>query len=165
MGSGPIAFFYCDIDDAKEELVKARKETKLEELDLIPFPMGDIFESRVQQKCMIIPGKKALSAAGAPEGSNPLGQQIPLFGCMKIMQETQDGEKVLPLFMDFDEAQDAMEMALQMDGGDSAGFEVVGLSMERAIEQLSGNTEGEAPAYQFIPPSTSLKHIEETLAN
>lgn len=165
LGSGPVACFYCDVNDAKEELAKAITETKLEGLDIIPFPMGDIYESRVQQKCMIIPGKKALTAAGAPEGSNPIGQQVPLFGCMQIMQESQDGKKVLPLFMDFDEAQDAMELALKMDGGDATGFEVVGLSMERAVEQLAsvGETE-EVPAYQFIPTASSLKHIEENLA-
>ena len=165
MGNGPIACFYCDVNDAKEELAKARTETKLEGLDIIPFPMGDIYETRVQQKCMIIPGRKALTAAGAPEGSNPIGQQVPLFGCMQIMQETEDGRKVLPLFMDFDEAQDAMEMALKMDGGDATNFEVVGLSMERAVEQLASAGElEEKPAYQFIPPASSLKHIEDALS-
>lgn len=42
--SSDVAFtvpcFYCDVDDAQEELRKARENTGLSNLDLIPFPMG-----------------------------------------------------------------------------------------------------------------------------
>jgi hypothetical protein len=35
-----VPCFYCDVDDAQEELRKARENTGLSNLDLIPFPMG-----------------------------------------------------------------------------------------------------------------------------
>jgi hypothetical protein len=156
-------FFYCDVEAAKTELAKASAETKLGGLlDIVPFPLGDVFEMSAQGRAVVIPSQAAIDAAGAPPGTNPIGQTIPLFACMEIMQERDDGVAVLPLFMVLEEAQAAMKMALEIDGGDPSDFEVVGLSLNRAVEMLA--TVPETPAFHFIPPASSIEHIRAYLS-
>jgi hypothetical protein len=156
-------FFYVDIDDALEELQKAKDSTGLEGLDLVPYPMGQAFQLWASDQAVIVPNKQAILQAGAPQGTNPVGQQVPLFACMDIMQETEDGRGVLPLFMVLEDANVAMEQALEADGGDKSDFEVVSLSLSRAVEMLA--TVPETPAFQFIPPSSSVKYIQEYLSS
>jgi hypothetical protein len=155
-------FFYVDIDDALEELQKAKDNTGLEGLDLVPYPMGQAFQLWASDQAVIVPSKESVLQAGAPPGSNPIGQQVPLFACMDICQETEDGRGVLPLFMVLEEANFAMEQALKADGGNMDDFEVVSLSLSRAVEMLA--TVPESPAFQFIPPSSSVKYIQEYLS-
>jgi hypothetical protein len=156
-------FFYVDVDDALEELQKAKDSTGLEGLDLVPYPMGQAFQLWATDKAVIVPNKQAILQAGAPQGTDPVGQQVPLFACMDIMQETPDGRGVLPLFMLLEDANLAMEQALEADGGSPDDFEVVSLSLGRAVEMLA--TVPDTPAFQFIPPSSSVKYIQEYLSN
>jgi hypothetical protein len=156
-------FFYIDIDDALEELQKAKDSTGLEGLDLVPYPMGQAFQLWASDQAIIVPNKEAILQAGAPEGTDPIGQQVPLFACMDIMQETEDGRSLLPLFMVLEDANLAMEQALEADGGTKEDFEVVSLSLSRAVEMLA--TVPETPAFQFIPPSSSVKYIQEYLSS
>lgn len=158
----PAPFFYCDVEAAKIELAKASAATKLGgTLDIVPFPLGDVFEMSTKGKAVIIPSQGAIDAAGAPPGTNPIGQTIPLFACMDIMQEGEDGVAVLPIFMVLEEAQAAMRMALEIDGGDPSDFEVVGLSLNRAVELLA--TVPDTPSFHFIPPASSVEHIRAYL--
>jgi hypothetical protein len=156
----PVAFFYTDVDAAKEELAKARKETNDLNLDLVPYPLGDVFQMAGEGKAVVIPGQKAIVLAGAPEGTDPLGQQVPLFCCMEIMQEDENGAAMLPMFMVKAEAQEAMEEAVKLDGGqmgDVESFEVVSMSLNQAVQLLA--TVPDTPAFQFIPPASSVEHI------
>jgi hypothetical protein len=165
MGDGKeftVPFFYCDVDDALEELRKAKENTKLEQLDLIPFPLGKAFEMWAKDQAVIIPNKEAIVQAGAPPNTNPIGQQVPLFACMEIMQENESGQGVLPLFMSLDGANAAVEQAVEMDGGKAEDLEVVSLSLQRAIELLA--TVPETPAFQFMAPLKSYAYIEEYLS-
>lgn len=155
-------FFYVDVDDALEELQKAKDSTGLEGLDLVPYPMGQAFQLWTTAKAVIVPSKQAILQAGAPQGTDPIGQQVPLFACMDIMQEAADGRGVLPLFMLLEDANLAMEQALELDGGSPEEFEVISLSLGRAVEMLA--TVPDTPAFQFIPPSTSVKYIQEYLS-
>ena len=157
-----LPFFYCDIEDAKTELEKARADTNVDGLDLIPYPLGKAFQMWANDKAVVVPSKSAIMAAGAPPNANPIGQQVPLFACMDIMQEMEDGTAVLPLFLDLDEANAAMDQALEVDGGSSDDFEVVSLSLPRAVELLA--TVPETPAFQFMPPMASVKYIQEYLS-
>jgi hypothetical protein len=154
-------FFYVDIDDALAELQSAKDSTELEGLDLVPFPMGQAFQLWASDQAIIVPSKQAILEAGAPPDTNPVGQQVPLFACMDIIQETDDGKNVLPLFMLLEDANFAMEQAVQADGGDAKDFEVVSLSLGRAVEMLA--TVPDTPAFQFVPPSSSVKYIQEYL--
>jgi len=164
-----VPFFFCDVDDAQAELEKAKSNTDMEGLGLIPFPLGKAFEMWANDKAVIVPGSEAIKQAGAPPGSNPIGQEVPLFACMDIMQEVppgpdgKGGGPCLPMFMVLEEANAAMEEALSMDGGNADDFEVVSLSLPRAVELLA--TVPETPAFNFIPPAKSIQHIEEYLSN
>eukprot|EP00545_Synedropsis_sp_CCMP1620_P007688 CAMPEP_0119014606 /NCGR_PEP_ID=MMETSP1176-20130426/10041_1 /TAXON_ID=265551 /ORGANISM="Synedropsis recta cf, Strain CCMP1620" /LENGTH=219 /DNA_ID=CAMNT_0006967809 /DNA_START=109 /DNA_END=768 /DNA_ORIENTATION=+ len=158
-----VPFFYCDIEDAKEELEKAKEGTGLgDDVGIIPFPLGKAFQMWAQDKAVIVPNKEAILQAGAPPGSNPIGQQVPLFACMDIMQANEDGGGVLPLFMVLEEANDALASALKMDGGDIDEFEIISLSLQKAVQLLA--TVPETPAFQFMAPEKSLKYINEYLS-
>merc|ERR1712192_40644 len=109
-------------------------------------------------KAVIIPSEDAIVRAGAPPGTNPLGQQIPLFACMDIMQTKNDGKTpALPLFMSYDEALDATEEAVKSDAGGSNldDFEIACMSLERAVELLAttvmseDNSQETGPSFQF----------------
>jgi hypothetical protein len=119
-----------------------------------------------KDEAIIIPNKKAIVQAGAPPNTNPLGQEVPLFACMDIMRSsTEDGTggNVLPLFMDLDDANAAIQQAVQLDGGNVEELEVVSLSLNRAVELLA--TVPETPAFQFIAPEKSFRYIQKYLTN
>lgn len=158
-----LAFFFCDVEGAKVELAKAKKETSIEGLDIVPYPLGEVFQLASENQAIIIPSAESLAAAGAPAEVDPIGQQIPLFACMEIMQQLEDGTAVLPLFFKLEEAQAALKMALEADGGDASDFEITGLSLEQAVESLA--TVPETPAFQFITPAASIEHIEKYLSD
>lgn len=158
-----LAFFFCDVEAAKVELAKAKEETSIEGLDIVPYPLGEVFQMASENEAIIIPSAESLAAAGAPAEVSPIGQQIPLFACMEIMQELEDGTAVLPLFFNLEEAQTALGMAIKADGGDVSDFEISGLSLEKAVEALA--TVPETPAFQFITPANSIEHIEKYLSD
>ncbi|CAB9497003.1 expressed unknown protein [Seminavis robusta] len=160
-----MPFFYCDVKAAQEELVKAKADLPADKslgLGIIPFPLGNAFELMASNQAAVIPSADSLEAAGAPKGVNPLGQQIPLFCCMDIMQESPNtGKPVLPIFMVHKEAKEAMEQAVAVDGGE--GFEIVSLSLPRAVEMLASNED--APSFHFLPPRDSIDYIQNYLEN
>jgi hypothetical protein len=163
-----VPCFYCDVDDAQEELRKARENTGLTNLDLIPFPMGKAFMMWSKDEAIIIPNKRAIVQAGAPPNTNPMGQEVPLFACMDIMRASEEGEggkkkNVLPLFMDLDDANAAVQQAVELDGGNVDDLEVVSLSLNRAVELLA--TVPETPAFQFIAPEKSFQYIQRYLTS
>ena len=162
-----MPFFYCHVQAAEAELSKARAELPddvASKLGIIPFPLGQAFELMAQNQAAIIPSAAALEKAGAPAGTNPLGQQVPLFCCMDIMQaRPSDGQPVLPIFMEYDQAHAAMKEALEADGGDPKDFEVVSLSLPRAVELLATNED--APSFHFLPSPDSIEYIQTYLDN
>jgi hypothetical protein len=160
MGGGPIAFFFCDINAAKEELEKAKTETKLDGLNLLPFPLGEVFEMGAKQMAAIIPSTKALEAAGAPQGLNPMGQQVPLFGCMEIAATQPDGTTMTPLFFTYEEAENAMNMALKEAGGGDAKFEVTVMPLVKSVQTMATNSE---KSFIFEAPEDSLNYLRSTM--
>lgn len=161
-----VPFFYCDVDDAKAELEKAKEGSGVDGLDIIPFPLRKAFELWARDDAVIVPSKMAIVQAGAPPGTNPIGQQVPLFTCMDIMQTNEDGSGgMLPMFMVLDEAQTALSEAVKADGGKVEDFEVVSLSLSRAVELLATVSDNpETPGFQFIGPKKSFKYIAEYLS-
>lgn len=158
-----LAFFFCDVGAAKVELEKAKRETSIQGLDIVPYPLGEVFEMASENQAIIIPSAKSLADAGVPSEVDPVGQGVPLFACMEIMQELEDGTAVLPLFFKLEEAQAALSMAIQADGGNPKDFEISGLSLEKAVETLA--TVPDTPAFQFITPASSIEHIENYLSD
>eukprot|EP00526_Cylindrotheca_closterium_P017935 CAMPEP_0113630164 /NCGR_PEP_ID=MMETSP0017_2-20120614/15668_1 /TAXON_ID=2856 /ORGANISM="Cylindrotheca closterium" /LENGTH=303 /DNA_ID=CAMNT_0000540609 /DNA_START=50 /DNA_END=961 /DNA_ORIENTATION=+ /assembly_acc=CAM_ASM_000147 len=179
-----VPFFYTDVEDAKTELKKAKETTAnkdvADEMDLIPFPLGSAFQMWSKDQAVIVPSGKAVQQAGAPPGTNPIGQSVPLFACMEIMQEmevpddtdTADSKEegktkmvpVLPLFMVLEECNAAVDQAVEMDGGKADQFEVVSLSLTRAVEQLASQASG-FPGFQLIPPQASIEYINNYLSS
>lgn len=162
-----VPFFYCEVADALVELEKAKNNTEIanaDNMDIVPFALGQAFELWCKDEAVIVPSKQAILQAGAPPGTNPVGQQVPMFACMEIMEEAEDGSGRLPLFMALDDANEAVQQAVDVgeDQVKREEFEVVCLSLSGAIEQLA--TIPETPAFHFIPASSSIRYIEEYLS-
>ena len=107
----------------------------------------------------IVPGAGALEAAGAPKDINPVGQQVPLFGCMEIQADQPDGISKTPLFFTYGEAEAAMQMAVQAAGGDQK-FEITVMPLVKAVQNMA--TDGEK-AYLFEAPEASLVYLQSKL--
>jgi hypothetical protein len=158
-----VPFFYCDVNDALKELDRARNNTSLEGLDILPFPLGKAFELWCKDEAVIVPSLNAVMQAGAPPGTNPVGQQVPMFACMEIMEEDEEtGTAKLPLFMALDDANDAVKAAVDADGGKVGDFNVVCLSLSGTVEQIA--TIPETPGFHFVPPMSSMLYISEYLS-
>lgn len=172
VGGSAMPFFFVDLDAAREELLKAKADSNIsdmegmEGIDVIPFPLGDAFMMMETGKAVVVPSQKAIEDAGAPKDVSPVGQQVPLFSCMAITQEGRDGKPLLPLFFVKQEVQDAIDEALEIDGDDGDNkeaeeFAITVLSLQRAVQLLA--TVPESPAFNFLPPQKSIKHIKEYL--
>jgi hypothetical protein len=84
---------------------------------------------------------------------------------MEMAQENEAGKPVLPLFFELEDAQEALAQAVATDGGDVSEFEIVGLNLPEAVQLLSNaNKKEDAAAFQFIPPSSSIKHIRDVMS-
>ena len=86
-----------------------------------------------------------------------------MFCCMEIAEEGPDGKPKLPLFMALEDANAALSEAVSADGGKADEFEVVCLSLNRAVEQLAFSPE--SSAFRFLPPSKSIKYIRDYLSS
>ena len=157
----PLALLYADVDAAKSELKSAKEEHPTLGLDIVPMGLGEAFQLHRKGDAVLIPSQDSMEAAGAPKGASPLGQELPLFACMEMAVQGEDGKPVLPLFLDRGEAQQAVEDAMAADDGD-AKLEIVGLSLHKALEQLVSQ---ESSAFSFVPPASSLAHIPSYLEN
>ena len=157
----PLAMFYTCVDAAKAELADAKKEYPDLDLDIIPMGLGEAFRLARSGAAVLVPSARSLLAAGAPPTATPVGQEVPLFCCMEMSQEGPDGGAILPMFMEESECRDAVAQAAEADGG--AGddpLEVVGLSLDRAVAQLC---QLDRPAFHFVPPRSSMAHIQQYL--
>jgi hypothetical protein len=158
-----LPWFYCDVAAALAELEEARANTDMEGLDLTPFPLGRAFQMWAKYEAAIVPSKQSIMQAGAPPGTNPIGQQVPIFACMDIMEESEDGSGgKLPVFLSLEDANDAVKAAVAEVGGNADDFEVSCLSLSGIIDRLT--TTPETPDFRFIPPSTSMKYIQDYLS-
>lgn len=158
-----VPCFYCDVAAALTELEQTKAGApSSDSFDIIPFPLGQAFELWATNKAVIVPSKQSILQAGAAPETNPIGQKVPLFACMEIMEEGEDGKAKLPVFMSLEDANAALKEAVGADGGEVEDLEVVCLSLSGCIEQLT--TVPDTPAFHFIPPTTSLKYIQDYLS-
>lgn len=155
-----IPFFFCNVDEALQELDHAKQINQNSDMQLIPFPLGTAFRLWCTDQAVIVPSLASIRQAGAPPGTNPIGQTVPMWACLEISEEMEDGKPRLPIFMDLEDANAAVMEAVGADGGKLDDFEVVCLSLSGAIEQLATVPE-KSPSFHFIPPSSSMKYIEE----
>eukprot|EP00536_Pseudo-nitzschia_multiseries_P002819 jgi/Psemu1/184461/e_gw1.39.148.1 len=163
-----VPFFYCDVTEALAALERAQGDsadaTEGVDLKLIPFPLDQAFKLWCGDKAVIIPSKASILQAGAPAGTNPIGQRVPMWACLEIAEEQEGGlQPKLPIFMGLEDANAAVLEAVDGDRTRADEFEVVCLSLDGAIEQLVTAAPEESPSFAFIPPMKSMKYIEEKL--
>jgi len=144
------------------ELEQVKAGASTEGFDIIPFPLGKAFGLWATDKAVIVPSKESILQAGAPPNTDPIGQQVPMFACMEIMEQDQNGKAKLPVFMSLDDANVALKEAVGNDGGKVEDFEVACLSLSGCVQQLA--TVPDTPAFHFIPPSKSMKYIQDYLS-
>jgi hypothetical protein len=157
VGSGPLAFFFLDVDAAKVELQKAKEDTKMEGLNIVPFPLGEVFEMGVKELAMIVPSQKCIEDAGAPSGMNPMGQQVPLFGCLDMTEDLADGTSMVPLFLSMDEAKEAMNMALaDVPEAEKVKFDVTIMPLAGAVQMQASNSD---KSFTYVAPRSSLDYL------
>uniref|UniRef100_A0A7S4A8Y9 Uncharacterized protein n=1 Tax=Pseudo-nitzschia australis TaxID=44445 RepID=A0A7S4A8Y9_9STRA len=159
-------FFYCDVTEALAALEKTQadsaKATEGVDLKLIPFPLEQAFKLWCDDKAVIIPSKASILQAGAPAGTNPIGQRVPMWACLDIAEEQEGGlQPKLPIFMGLEDANAAVLEAVGGDRSKAGDLEVVCLSLDGAIEQLVSPAPEESPSFAFIPPTKSMIYIEE----
>jgi hypothetical protein len=158
-----VPYFYCDVDDALAELQKAKESTGVEEIALLPFPLGQAYKMWNNDQAVIVPSKLAMVQAEAPLDIDPYGHQVPFFACLSIMLPTDDGKGVLPLFMALEDANTAMTQVLETKGGNPEEFEVYPMSLGEALDTLIGNPDDQI--FRFMAPSTSKQYIDEFISN
>jgi hypothetical protein len=152
-----VAFFFTDVYAAKVELEKSKEETKMDNLNLLPFPLGEVVEMAAKKSALIIPSEGSLMAAGAPKGINPLGQILPLFCYTELSQDRDDGSSLTPLFISKADAEEALKMALEGSGEDISSFELQIFPLTQAI-QGAARSEGKK-AYTFVPAADAIEFL------
>lgn len=152
----PMAMFYADVLAAKSQLEAARDQQPDLNCDVIPVGLGAAYTLSCEGKASLVPGMTELTAAGMPAGLPAVGQELPLFACMEMTRETEEGETVLPLFMSYEDCEAAVSEA--REAADSqTDLNIVGLSLPSVIEHLSSSES--KPTFTFLPPTRSTDHI------
>jgi len=154
----PMAIFYADLLAAKSALDAAVNQNPDLNCDLIPVGLGAAYLLSCQGKASLVPGVTELTAAGMPEGLPAIGQELPLFACMQMTRETEDGHNVLPLFMSFDDCAETVKQAREVNN--DPGLEIVPLALPSIVEHLS-STADDLPPFEFISPTRSTDHISK----
>lgn len=158
IGGKPMSIFYADIEAAKTRLAETKRANTDPTFacDLVTVSLGSAYELSCAGKAMIVPGLADLKAAGAPDDAQPMGQELPLFACMKMGRYSEDG-LVVPLFMSH---ADCVKIA-QADAAapDGTPVEISALTLASVVEQLIA-ADPNAPKFSFVAPSAALQHIK-----
>lgn len=155
IGGQLLAFFYLDIEAAFKEKLTAENEG-IPGLSLTPFPLGEVFEMGIQQKAIVIPSQKAVEQAGAPKGMDPIGQQVPVFGCMDLVENLEDGSTMVPMFLNKMEAENAMQMALE-NSAQKGEFQITVMPLAGAVQTQV--KEFGRRAFTYVPDNSSLDYL------
>ena len=143
-----MAIFYADVAAAKKQLTAALDQNP--NYDLVPVGLGSAVKLSCDGKAMVVPGLAELVAAGAPEDAQPMGQELPLFGCMEMARQNEDGTAFVPLFLSHSDCAAAVKEA-------SEPGPIVPLSLQGTLDQLNDPASG---SFTFEPPSASIIHVE-----
>ena len=160
IGGTPYAMFYADIEEAQVELEQARMQYPSLGCDLIPVGLGSAYKLSVDGKAHLLPSKTELQRAGAPANATAMGQPLPLFACMEMSLDSDDGP-VLPLFLTWSDCRAAVTEAEALDSPDAA-LDIVGLSLPSVVERLGASAD-QAPSFIFMPDRRASKFIQDYL--
>eukprot|EP00322_Chrysochromulina_rotalis_P003084 CAMPEP_0115857896 /NCGR_PEP_ID=MMETSP0287-20121206/15813_1 /TAXON_ID=412157 /ORGANISM="Chrysochromulina rotalis, Strain UIO044" /LENGTH=287 /DNA_ID=CAMNT_0003312133 /DNA_START=15 /DNA_END=879 /DNA_ORIENTATION=- len=148
------AVFFADLEAAKAQRAETKKQQP--DCDLIAVGLGSAYKLSLDGRGTIVPGIADLRAAGAPADAQPLGQELPLFGCTKLSRYGDEG-LIMPLFMSHADCAAAVEQATNPDADDPDDAPITPLSLQSVIEQLCDPS---SPAFSFMAPKASVQHVE-----
>jgi len=154
----PLAVFYADVEAAKKELAAAQSQYPELSCDLIPVGLGSAYKLSCDGSAMVVPSLASLQALGAPEGAQPMGQELPLFACMEMSQEGENGP-VLPLYMSHEDCAAVIKKVTEADPPDEP-LQISGLSLPSVVERLTSLADPAKGGFAFVAPSASLQHIQ-----
>ena len=166
----PMAMLYADVAAAMSQLEAACKQYPDLKYDLVPIGMGRAYSLSCEGKACVVPGVTELTAAGMPEGLSAIGQELPLFGCMQMSRETEEGHTIVPLFMSAADCEAAVkevkELRDQAEETDTnqPELEITCLSLPGVVEHLLAIADGK-PAFGFVAPTRSTEHINSYVGN
>ena len=154
-GERQLAIFYTDVKAAEEQFYTARNQFPDLGCDIVSVGLGFAYKLTSEGKAMLVPGVADLMGAGAPEGAQPMGQELPLFACMELKHDTEgDQAPKVPLFVSH---ADCAAAGLTAPGGP---FEVNAiLSLQSYVEELAGLDDPSKGEFAFVPPSAALQHV------
>ena len=155
----PMAMFYADVNAAMDQLYSIKKQYPDIDNDLVPVGLGAAYKMSCEGKACLVPGVPELTEVGMPEGMSAVGQELPLFACMEISKETDDGDAVTPLYMSYADCEAAVKEAEKVaETEDDDPLEVVGLSLPSVVEHFLSVKEGK-PKFAFVTPSRTNEHL------
>ena len=95
----PLALFYADISQAKQELADRRRSYPELELRLLPIGLGSAFTRAGAGAAVIVPSPEELSNAADPEAGAPYEAGLPLFACLALRKPhaNREGVRAVPL--------------------------------------------------------------------
>ena len=156
-GAGQLAIFYTDVKAAEAQYKVAREQFPDLGCDIASVGLGFAYKLASDGKAMLVPGVADLVGAGAPEGAQPMGQELPLFACMELKRDAEgdadNGPKV-PLFVSHADCAAAISAA----PGGPLEIDVV-LSLQSYVEELAGLDDPSKGEFAFVPPSAALQHV------
>ena len=148
-----MAIFYTDVAAATEQYVAARDTFPDLCCDIVTVGLGSAYKLSCEGNAMVVPGAADLRGAGAPEGAQPMGQELPLFACMELRHEGDDGPKV-PLYVSHADCAAAVAQA----PGRSLEIDAV-LSLQDIVQELAGLDDLSSSEFSFVPASAAMQHI------
>jgi len=148
-----LAIFYTDVEAAMKQTEAAKVQFPDLGCDIITTGLGCAYKLSGEGAALIVPGVADLQGAGAPEGVNPMGQEVPLFACMELTREGDDGAKV-PLFMSY---ADCAEAVAEAPGGPLEVNAI--LSLQSIVEELVELEDPSSGEFKLVPPASSRQHV------
>lgn len=87
-----------------------------------------------------------------------MGQQVPLFGCLDMIETLPDGTSNVPLFLSMDEAKEAMNMALEsVPEEEKSKFDVTVIPLAGTVQMQATNPN---KSFTYVPPMASLEYLK-----
>ena len=162
VGDRQLAVFYVNVEAGKQSYETARDQHPDLGYDLITVGLGQAFKLASEAKAMVVPGSADLQAAGAPEGAEPMGQEVPLFACMDLKQrDGDDGAPQVPLFFSY---ADSAAAVAQANDADQKDLQIDAIfSLQSIVEELAALEDPSSGEFVFEAPSASLHHAASYL--
>ena len=162
----PLALFYADISQAKQELANRRRSYPELELRLLPIGQGSAFTRAGAGAAVIVPSPEELTNAADPEAGAPYEAGLPLFACLALRKPhaNREGVQAVPLFMRAADAQASRDAAAAGMPPDTQGLELLVIPLPTALERMVAQPGDDGLVFEIIPPGDSVDFVRQFLA-